>query len=63
MQLPHSHLPTAVPQQQALGVLGKEDGAELPVGAGSTGQHRVEAATQELTGTTHEKLHNSLSVF
>lgn len=66
MQLPHPHVATAVPQEQALGVPGKQEGAELPFGAGSTGQHGVEAANQELMGVMYlsdEKLHVSLPVF
>lgn len=65
-QQPHPHLATGIPQEQALGVPGKQQGAQVPLRAGSTAQHRVEAASQELMGTKHasaERLHISLSVF
>lgn len=62
VQLPHPHLARAVPQEQALSIPGKQHRAEIPFRAGSTGEHGLEAATQELMSLSAEKLHISLSV-
>lgn len=50
VQLPHAHLATGVPQEEALGVPGKQEGAQLPFRAGSTAEHRVKAANPRING-------------